>query len=343
MKRWISGFLIGLVLGLAGIAGAQIQLFPATVTQVLGTANRVTVNPPTGIPVVDIAATYVGQASITTLGIIGTGTWQAGVIAGLYGGTGLSTAAVGDLIYASAVTPTWSRLADVAAGSYLRSGGVGVAPLWSTLILPNSATVNQIVYATGANTWGGSANLTYNGTSFAVGTAGPHAIGGATDSRMQLLMTGTFTPGAGNAFGVSMRQTINGNVAGNAYGLEVGPAIVEAGSGVHSELFSAYIYGNFTNGVATATDVGSLQIGSFAAPTGALNASSLKILDAPTGATNNYSLWIDSGLPRIDSTTGAGAGAGTITNTPNAGGGNPAIYILINVNGTSYAVPAWAL
>ena len=33
MKRWISGLLIGLILGLAGMAGAQIQLFPATVTQ----------------------------------------------------------------------------------------------------------------------------------------------------------------------------------------------------------------------------------------------------------------------------------------------------------------------
>jgi hypothetical protein len=57
------------------------------------------------------------------------------------GGTGLSTYAVGDLIYASAVTPTLSRLADVAAGSVLVSGGVGVAPAWSANPSVNSVTI----------------------------------------------------------------------------------------------------------------------------------------------------------------------------------------------------------
>jgi hypothetical protein len=56
----------------------------------------------------------------------------SGVLPGVSGGTGLSTAAIGDLIYASATTPTWSRLADVATGSVLVSGGVNTAPAWST-------------------------------------------------------------------------------------------------------------------------------------------------------------------------------------------------------------------
>jgi hypothetical protein len=43
------------------------------------------------------------------------------------GGTGISSYVVGDLIYASATT-TLSRLADVATGNVLTSGGVGVAP-----------------------------------------------------------------------------------------------------------------------------------------------------------------------------------------------------------------------
>lgn len=71
--------------------------------------------------------------------------------------------AVGDLLYAS-TTSVLSKLADVAVGSYLRSGGVNTAPLWSTLILPNSATANRLVYATGANTWGDSSNMTYDGS-----------------------------------------------------------------------------------------------------------------------------------------------------------------------------------
>lgn len=140
----------------------------AKVKTVTGTANRLTIGGTATDPTFDISTSYVGQATITTVGTIASGTWQGGVVAGLYGGTGLSTAAVGDLIYASATTPTWSRLADVAAGSYLRAGGVNTAPLWSTLILPNAATVNQVVYATSANTWGGSANLTFDGTTLTV-------------------------------------------------------------------------------------------------------------------------------------------------------------------------------
>ncbi|HOM78183.1 MAG TPA: hypothetical protein PLT50_03205, partial [bacterium] len=46
---------------------------------------------------------------ITELGTIGTGTWEADVISPAYGGTGLSSFAVGDLIYASG-TNTLNRL-----------------------------------------------------------------------------------------------------------------------------------------------------------------------------------------------------------------------------------------
>ena len=47
------------------------------------------------------------------------------------GGTGLSTVTTGDLLYGSA-TNTWAALADVAVGSVLVSGGIGVAMAWST-------------------------------------------------------------------------------------------------------------------------------------------------------------------------------------------------------------------
>jgi hypothetical protein len=53
---------------------------------VVGTANRITVDTDS----VDIASTYVGQSSITTLGTIATGTWNATIIAGQYGGTGVN-------------------------------------------------------------------------------------------------------------------------------------------------------------------------------------------------------------------------------------------------------------
>lgn len=53
-----------------------------TVTSVTGTANRITITgTPTVAPVVNIATTYVGQNSITTLGTITTGVWNGTAIA----------------------------------------------------------------------------------------------------------------------------------------------------------------------------------------------------------------------------------------------------------------------
>jgi hypothetical protein len=56
---------------------------------VVGTADRITANADS----IDIASTYVGQSSITTLGTITTGVWNGTDVAVADGGTGASTAA----------------------------------------------------------------------------------------------------------------------------------------------------------------------------------------------------------------------------------------------------------
>jgi hypothetical protein len=53
---------------------------------VVGTADRITANADS----VDIASTYVGQSSITTLGTITTGVWQGTIVDPTYGGTGVN-------------------------------------------------------------------------------------------------------------------------------------------------------------------------------------------------------------------------------------------------------------
>jgi hypothetical protein len=58
------------------------------VLDVNGTTDRITV----GADAIDIAATYAGQTSITTLGTVATGTWTATTIALNHGGTGATTA-----------------------------------------------------------------------------------------------------------------------------------------------------------------------------------------------------------------------------------------------------------
>lgn len=61
---------------------------------VSGTTNRITSTPTSDTSyTLDIAATYAGQTSITTLGTIGTGVWNGTPVPLLYGGTGATTAA----------------------------------------------------------------------------------------------------------------------------------------------------------------------------------------------------------------------------------------------------------
>ena len=59
---------------------------------VVGTANRIVVNADD----IDIDANYVGQTSITTLGTIATGTWNADIIGLSYGGTGVDNTNIQD-------------------------------------------------------------------------------------------------------------------------------------------------------------------------------------------------------------------------------------------------------
>ena len=56
------------------------------VTSISGVTNRTTITGTTTVPIVDIAATYVGQTSLTTLGTITTGTWNGTAIGTAYGG-----------------------------------------------------------------------------------------------------------------------------------------------------------------------------------------------------------------------------------------------------------------
>lgn len=98
--------------------------FNAGVLNVEGTADRITV----GSNSVDIASTYVGQTSITTLGTVTTGTWSATTIATTKGGTGLTGYSTGDLLYASA-TNTLATLAASTEGKVLQINSSGV-PVW---------------------------------------------------------------------------------------------------------------------------------------------------------------------------------------------------------------------
>jgi hypothetical protein len=119
-----------------------------TTMNVVGTANRITANADS----VDIASTYAGQGSITTLGTITTGVWTGTGIAVADGGTGASTAAA-------------ARTNLGAVGKYAASVGNGAltsVPVvhslgttdvtWSVKLVATGAAVGCDVTVTDANT-----------------------------------------------------------------------------------------------------------------------------------------------------------------------------------------------
>lgn len=137
-------------------SGAGTWVTPAGtgVSSVSGTLNRVTSTGGT-TPVIDIAATYVGQNSITTLGTIATGVWNGTVITGTYGGTGVNNGA-------STITLGGNLTTSGAfASTFTMTGATNVTfPTSGTLLTSSGAvtsitgTTNQVVAsaATGAVT-----------------------------------------------------------------------------------------------------------------------------------------------------------------------------------------------
>ena len=109
------------------------------VVDVVGTANRISVT----ADAVDIASTYVGQSSITTLGTIGAGTWQADVIADAY--------------ISNTLTITGGSIDATPIGASTRSTGA-----FTTLAANGAVSFTSTLGVTGNTTL--SANLIGNGT-----------------------------------------------------------------------------------------------------------------------------------------------------------------------------------
>jgi hypothetical protein len=76
-----------------------------------------------------LSGSYTG---VTGVGTLTAGTWNATAIGAGYGGTGFSTYTVGDILYADTTT-SLAKLADVAVGNALISGGVASAPSWGKI------------------------------------------------------------------------------------------------------------------------------------------------------------------------------------------------------------------
>ena len=96
---------------------------------VAGTTNRISVTS----DAIDIASTYVGQSSITTLGTISTGTWQGTGVGVAYGGTGITTVAKGSVLVANTAN-TFSGLSGVTDGDVLTYNATSDTVSWESSV-----------------------------------------------------------------------------------------------------------------------------------------------------------------------------------------------------------------
>lgn len=120
-----------------------------------------------------------------------------GTLAATRGGTGTGTVTTGDLLYGSAAN-TWSKLADVATGNALISGGVGVAPSWGKIGISThvSGLGTGVATALGVNTGSAGAVVLFNG---ALGTPSSGTVTNLTGTASINIngTVGATTPAAG--------------------------------------------------------------------------------------------------------------------------------------------------
>lgn len=138
----------------------------------------------------------------------------AGTLVAVNGGTGQSSFAVGDILYASTTTAL-SRLADVATGNALISGGVGVAPSWGKIGLTTHVSGTLPIANGGTN---GTSTPTNGAVAFGNGTAFAFTAAGTSGQVLSSVGAGTpvwkDAPGSGPAFSVYRNgtQTITSGV-----------------------------------------------------------------------------------------------------------------------------------
>ena len=209
----------------AGVAPTWQAGGSGTVTSVSGTASRIT---STGgaTPVIDIDAAYVGQASLTTLGTVTTGTWNASVLAMAYGGSAKAlTADNGGIVYTDANSME-ILAATATAGKVLQSGS-NAAPTWSTPTYPSaSGSAGKILRADGTNNLYSTATFadTYAASSLLYSNGANAVVGLTTVNNASLTTSATGVP---TWAALTDGQIIIGSTAGAPIA-----ASITAGSGI---------------------------------------------------------------------------------------------------------------
>ena len=300
------------------------------VQTVVGTSNRITVDSTDPAnPIVDIAATYVGQTSITTLGTITTGVWSGTTIAIAKGGTGQTTKAAafdalspmsasGDIIYGG-VSGTGTRLpkgSDTQILTLVSGLPAWAAPATAGTVTSVSGTANRIT-STGGTTPVIDISASYVGQS-SITTLGTVSTGTWAGTTIALNHGGT------GLTSISALSIWAANVA-NTLG-EVTPS---AGQSIRVNA-GATAWEAFTPATGTVTAITIASANGFAGSSSGGATPALTISTSITGILKGNGTAISAATAGTDYVTGSSTNTFTNKTYDTAGTGNA-----FAINGTS--------
>lgn len=211
-----------------------------------GTSNRITVSNGGTNPVIDISSSYVGQASITTLGTIATGTWNGTAVSGVYldlsvgvsGGRTLTggTASGNSLTLSSTSNATKGSIIFGASSYDEANNTLGIGTTASstnkitfadTVLSGSGSLAGSLVNMTQTwNTSGAPTAIKLNVTNTASGAAAllmDLQIGGVSQFKVDKAGVGTFA----GALSTGGAITTSFNVSGNSW---LGSTLVRSGA-----------------------------------------------------------------------------------------------------------------
>jgi len=205
----------------------------------VGTLNRISVGPDN----IDIDANYVGQTSITTLGTIGTGTWNATAITTAKGGTGLTSLSAGGLLYASSTSVF--TFASGTSGQILVANASNIpafVSMSSDATISNAGALTLATVNTNIGTFGSSTvipSITVNGKGLITG-----------------VVTNTIPDATISTKGLASFNTSHFSVASGAVSLST--VSIASGGLNRTTAITGLVYGNGTAySAATAADINS--------------------------------------------------------------------------------------
>ncbi len=152
------------------------------------------------------------------------------------GGTGQTSYAIGDLLYADTVS-TLAKLADVATGNALISGGVATAPSWGKIDLTTHVSGTLPIANGGTNS---TATPTNGGVAYGTGSA--YAFTAAGTANQVLISNGAAAPTWSTRVVCLQPLTTPGVYTGNALTSAYETATSSVGDGSYGVILTRYYY-----------------------------------------------------------------------------------------------------